>query len=75
MAKTKNDFDCVQMKREIQARVAAETKGMTAEQRDAYIRERADAFAQKMGWIYESVPDEHGHYHVRRIDDKGGKPG
>ncbi len=59
MAKTKNDFDCVQMKRQIQARVAGETKGMTAEQRDAYIRERADAFAKKMGWIYESVPDEY----------------
>ena len=37
--RTEKEFDCVEMKRRIQEQIAAETEGMTAEQRLAYLRE------------------------------------
>ncbi|HNT88517.1 MAG TPA: hypothetical protein PKL84_11695 [Candidatus Hydrogenedentes bacterium] len=38
--KRKKDFDCVQMKREIQERIYEATKGMTLQQRMAYTRKK-----------------------------------
>jgi hypothetical protein len=44
------DFDCVQMKNEIQAKIYAETKDMTFEELRAYLDRRleGDAFWQRI---------------------------
>ena len=38
--KTPKTFDCIKMKREIQARMYEETKGMTREQKREHIRQK-----------------------------------
>lgn len=50
MAMPNKTFDCVQMKRDIQDRIARETDGMTPEQRLDYFRRGAEQFARKAGW-------------------------
>jgi hypothetical protein len=40
MANKKKDFDCVEMKNEIQAKIYAETKNMSIEQLLAYFNNR-----------------------------------
>lgn len=41
-AKTEKKFDCVEMKRQAQAKIYEETEDMTAEQRIAYFRKAAE---------------------------------
>jgi hypothetical protein len=40
-------FDCVAMKREIQAKIYEETKGMSREEEREYIRKGAERFDEK----------------------------
>ena len=39
MMKKSKDFDCIEMKRQLQERIYQETKGMRLEELQAYIRE------------------------------------
>lgn len=45
----KKTFDCVEMKRKIQAKMYEEIRGMTHEEELEYYRRRAKEFWEKMG--------------------------
>jgi len=45
---TTKTFDCVQMKRSIQERINRETAGMSSQERDEFIRQKAEAFLREL---------------------------
>ena len=61
----KKTFDCVEMKRQIQAKMYEETRGMSHEEELEYYRSRAKEFWKKMG-IARPSPKEIIHHDESR---------